>query len=107
MEEVANIEQPIEENTEKTPLPEESSEMTSQAEAELLAKSPEAKKELEEPEVQVHKAVKRKTRQQNKFADGNLIPEEGDDEEINHSKSPGPPPLEPISQILDQDNQKM
>ncbi|CAF0802055.1 unnamed protein product [Brachionus calyciflorus] len=55
--------------------------------------------------IYVHKTVKRKTRQPNKFADGNLIPEEGDDEDLI-TRSPGPPPLDPISQILDSDQDK-
>lgn len=70
----------------------------------------EAKKQTEEQEVVVHKreTVKRKTRQQNKFADGNLILEEEDDmgNVKDIPKSPGPPPLDPISQIYDQDHDK-
>lgn len=51
--------------------------------------------------VPVKKAVKRKERP-NKFADGNLILEEDDEEINNQAGSPGPPPLEPIGQNLDE-----
>lgn len=45
------------------------------------------------------KEIKRKQRHR-KIQDGNLIPEEDSDNE-NKLRSPGPPPLEPVSQNLD------
>ena len=50
------------------------------------------------------KEIKRKSRPPKKIADGNLIPEEDSDNEgILKIRSPGPPPLEPISQRLDEE----
>lgn len=62
-------------------------------------------KEKEKSEnVYQKKDIKRKVRQPNRFADGNLIPEEDDNQDSERIRSPpGPPPLEPISQILDHD----
>ena len=50
------------------------------------------------------KEIKRKSRPPKKIVDGNLIPEEDSDNEgMLKIRSPGPPPLEPISQRLDED----
>lgn len=51
--------------------------------------------------IPVKKEVKRKARP-NKFADGNLILEEDDEETIHKQGSPGPPPLDSIGQNLDE-----